>query len=61
MITDQENHITFEKWTELTTKAIFFYEEEKPKSHNKLYDMYGDESDEEESSHSKSKKEKKTY
>jgi len=56
MIREQENHITFEKWAELTTKDIFFYEEEKPKSYNKLYDMYGDEFDEEEFSLSKSKK-----
>jgi len=61
MIRDQENHISFEKWAELTTKDIFVYEDEKPKSLNKLYDMYGDEFDEEELFHSKSKKERNSY
>jgi hypothetical protein len=53
---DQENHISFEKWAELTTKDIFFYDDEKPKSLSKLYDMFGDEFDDDESSRSKSKK-----
>ncbi len=55
MIRDQENHISYEKWAELTAKDIFFYEDEKPKSFGRFYDMFGDEFDEEESS-SKSKK-----
>jgi hypothetical protein len=58
MIRDQENHINFEKWAELTAKDIFIYEDEKPKSLSKLYDMFGDEFDEEESTRSKSKREK---
>ncbi len=56
MIMDQENHISYEKWSELTSKDIFLYEEEKPKSHRRLYDMYGDDFEDEELSDSKSKK-----
>ena len=61
MIGDQENHISFEKWAELTAKDIFFYEDEKPKSLTKLYDMYGDEFDEEEFPRPKSKRERNFY
>jgi len=56
MIRDQENHINYEKWSELTSKDIFLYEDEKPKSHSRLYDMYGDDFENEELSDSKSKK-----
>lgn len=58
MIRDLENHISYEKWSELTAKEIFSYEEEKPKSHDKLYYMYGDDFDDEEWSDSKAKKAK---
>jgi hypothetical protein len=58
MIREQENHISYEKWTELTAKDIFIYEDEKPKSPARFYDMYGDEFDEEESYSSRSKKSK---
>lgn len=58
MIRDQENHISYEKWSELTAKEIFNYEDEKPKSLSRLYDMFGDEFDEEESPRSKSKRSK---
>ncbi len=56
MIKDQENHIDYEKWGELMSKDIFLYEEEKPKSLSKLYDMFGDDYEDEELSGSKSKK-----
>jgi len=56
MIRDQENHISYDKWSELTSKDIFLYEDEKPKSHSRLYDMYGDDFENEELSDSKSKK-----
>lgn len=55
---DQANHISFEQWKELTAKDIFFfYEDDKPKSLSKLYDLFGDEFDEEEHPHPKPKKE----
>lgn len=53
MIRDQENHISYEQWKELTAKDIFFYEDDKPKSLSRLYDLFGDEFDEEESPRSK--------
>jgi len=53
MIRDQENHISYEKWAELTAKDIFICEDEKPKSLARLYDMFGGEYDEEELSSSK--------
>jgi len=56
MIRDQENHISYERWSELTSKDIFLYEDEKPKSHGRFYDMYGDDFDDEELSDFKSKK-----
>ncbi len=56
MISDQENHISYEKWSELTSKDIFLSEDDKPKSQSKLYYMYGDDLDDEELSGSKSKK-----
>jgi hypothetical protein len=56
MIRDQENHINYEKWSELTSKDIFLYEDEKPKSQSRLYYMYGDDFGDEELSDSKSKK-----
>ncbi|MBS3917506.1 MAG: hypothetical protein KG012_01330 [Deltaproteobacteria bacterium] len=56
MIRDQENHISYEKWSELTGKEIFSYEEEKPKSLDKLYYMYGDDIEDEELSGSQSKR-----
>jgi hypothetical protein len=55
MTRDQENHISYKKWSELTSKDIFLYEDEKTKSHNRLYDMYGDDFEDEELSDSKSK------
>jgi hypothetical protein len=61
MIRDQENHISYEKWAELTTKDIFIYEDEKPKSLSKLYYMYGDDFDGEEPPPSKSKIERRYY
>ncbi len=59
MIRDQENHISFEKWAELTARDMFIYDDEKPKSLSRFYDMYGDEFDEEEPSISQSKKVKR--
>ncbi len=56
MIREQENHISFEKWSELMARDIYFYEDEKPKSLSKLYEMFGDEFDEETPSSSRSKK-----
>jgi len=56
MLRDQENHISYDKWSELTSKDIFLCEDEKPKFHSKLYDMYGDDFEDEEFSDSKSKK-----
>jgi len=55
MIRDQENHINYEKWSELRSKDIFLCEDEKPKSHGRLYDMYCDDFDDEELSDSKSR------
>jgi len=55
MMTNQENQISYEKWTELTAREIF-YEDEKPKSLSKLYDMFGDDFETEESPGSKVKK-----
>ncbi len=48
MIGDQANHITYEEWKELTAKDIFFFEaDDKPKSLSKLYDLFGDDFEEE--------------
>ena len=56
MIRDQENHINYEKWSESMSRDIFFVDDEKPKTLSKLYDMYGDDFEDEELSDSKSKK-----
>jgi hypothetical protein len=56
MTRNQENQISYEKWAELTARDIFLYEDEKPKSLSKLYDMFGDDFENEELSGSKSKK-----
>ena len=56
MIRDQENHINYEKWSESMSRDIFFADDEKPKTLSKLYDMYGDDFEDEELSDSKSKK-----
>ncbi len=56
MIREQENHISFEKWSELMARDIYFYEDEKPKSLSKLYEMFGDEFDEEAPSSSRPKR-----
>ncbi|OGQ00233.1 MAG: hypothetical protein A2026_14580 [Deltaproteobacteria bacterium RBG_19FT_COMBO_46_12] len=58
MIRDQENHINYEKWSESMSRDIFFADDEKPKTLSKLYDMYGEDFDEEESPSSRSKKDK---
>ncbi len=55
MIRNQENHINYEKWAELTAKDIFIYEDEKPRSLVRLYDMFDGDFDEEEPSSSKKK------
>lgn len=55
MIRDQGNHISFVRWAELMAREIYFYEDEKPKSLVRLYEMFGDEFDEEESPPSKPK------
>lgn len=57
MIKDQENHISYEQWKELTARDIFIYEDEKPRALSRLYDLFGDEFDEE-SSRSKPQKNK---
>lgn len=56
MFREQENHISYEKWSELMARDIYFYEDEKPKSLGKLYEMFGDEFDEEEPSSLKLKR-----
>lgn len=56
MIRDQENHISYDKWSESMSRDIFFADDEKPKTLSKLYDMYGDDFEDEELSDSKSKK-----
>lgn len=53
---NQENQISYEKWTELTARDIFIYEDETPKSLSRLYDMFGDDSEMDESSGPKTKK-----
>lgn len=55
MIGNQENQISYEKWAELTAREIF-YEDEKPKSLSKLYDMFGEDFETEESPGYKVKK-----
>lgn len=49
MLREQENHISYEKWSESMSRDIFFADNEKPKTLSKLYDMYGEDFDEEES------------
>lgn len=56
MIRGQENHISYGKWAESMSRDIFFADDEKPKTLSKLYDMYGDDFEDEELSDSKSKK-----
>ena len=56
MIRGQENHISYDKWSESMSRDIFFADDEKPKTLSKLYDMYGDDFEDEELSDSKSKK-----
>jgi len=56
MIREQENHISYEKWSESMSRDIFFADDEKPKTLSKLYDMYGEDFYEEESPSSRSKK-----
>jgi len=58
MSEDDENKISYKKWTELTSEDILLYENEKLKSIMKWYEMFGDEMGEEESENSNSKKKK---
>lgn len=50
-----DHHISFEKWRELTARDIFVNEEEKPKTLAKLYEMFGDDYEEEEAPSLKSR------
>jgi hypothetical protein len=55
MLQEQENHISYERWSELTSKDIFFFNDEnteKQKASNKLYEMYGEDFNEEDASSS---------
>ena len=56
MVRDQEKAISFDKWKELMSKDIFLLDDDKPRSISRIYDMFGDNFDEEESSASRSKK-----
>jgi len=62
MTRDQGQPISYEQWRELTAKDIFFYyEEDKPKDFSKLYDLFGDEFEEDEHPRSESQKVKIYY
>ncbi|MDI7259076.1 MAG: hypothetical protein QME90_04035 [Thermodesulfobacteriota bacterium] len=56
MVRDQERVISFDKWKESMSKDIFLLDDDKPKSISRLYDMFGDDFDEEDPSASRSKK-----
>lgn len=56
MVRDQEKAISLDKWKELMSKDIFLLDDDKPRSISRIYDMFGDDFDEEESSASRSKK-----
>lgn len=47
MLAEQEKVLTLEKWKELVSRDMFLFEEEKPKSVSRLYEMYGEDLDEE--------------
>jgi len=59
MIREQQKTISYEKWAELTSKEIFLYEDDKPKSINRFYDMYGDDFDDEDLMDSNDKRQKR--
>jgi hypothetical protein len=46
MLAETEKVISLETWKELMSRE-FQFEEEKPRSVNRLYEMYGDDIDEE--------------
>ncbi len=47
MLAEQEKVITLERWKELMSRDMYQFEEEKPKSVSRLYEMYGEDLDEE--------------
>jgi len=59
MIREQQKTISYEKWAELTSKEIFLYEDDKPKSINRFCDMYGDDFDDEDLMDSNDKRQKR--
>ncbi|MCX8116502.1 MAG: hypothetical protein N3G78_01055 [Desulfobacterota bacterium] len=46
---DFDNHISFERWSEMMARDIYVYEEDKPRSLAKLFEMFGDDFEEDES------------
>lgn len=59
MLGNEEKYISFEKWTEMMARQTFIFEEEKNRHFDKLFEMYGDEFDEDDSESEKHKKEEK--
>lgn len=47
MLGNEEKYISFEKWTEMMARHTFIFEEEKTRHFDKLFEMYGDDFDEE--------------
>ncbi len=57
MLGTEKRYISFEKWNEMMSKNTFIFEEEKPKLFDKLFEMYGDDLEEEDEKGKKYKKE----
>jgi hypothetical protein len=59
MLREPEDHISYERWSELTSRDVFFFSDEnteKQQVSNKLYEMYGEDINEEDPVPSPSKK-----
>jgi len=59
MLGTEKKYITFEKWKEMMSKNTCIFEEEKPKLFDKLFEMYGEDFEEDDEKGRKYKKEEK--
>lgn len=61
MLENEEKYISFEKWKEMMARQTFLYEEEKSRHSDKLFEMYGDDFDEEDQERDKKEVKRKIY